>query len=694
MNAVGRVVVVIALIGLLVTAGLVVSGVASAEGGLEVDENETVRHHNPAEYGASGDQDGTAEWLSGELSRQLGDSAIALEEGEYELANELLDEEYHDRLEQYVEVGSDEPSDEDDEMTASELFEQLGDDQDEFSDNASEYNETKSEYDDARDAGEEARAFELARDLEGTAVAIERQNESIVRGYERLEDKTGEDFSEPIDAVTSVTESILSEHATVRNEQFIETTLQLEAADDEISTREPLEVGGELRTAGGNSVSDEDGDISLGPREVDGELSGDGTVSGKYRPLTDPLSTEELSIRYEPSTDSPYLGTETTVPVSITQTDAELRDLEATTQAGYNDQLSVEGNLTTTGDSLDEVPLTTSLGNHDRETITVENGSFAETITVPAAVPTGTQTLEVAFPHDDRALGPTAATQNVTVTETESTLTADAEWVNESAIDLTAVLETDDGDGIEEQTIDIQVDGTVTETATTDSDGEATTPIVVPADPTDPVELTATYDGTETNIASATAETTVQPLQGSSGPVGSGWLLAGGAAVGVVLIVCTVWWYRHRLQMRSSATTSSNEPASDSAETDIQQPIDPRPQQPLIETILEQAHEEISAGQPDEAVRTCYTAVRAVCEHQLDTDRPDTLTHREFYRQYRNTDDDTPMLAITEAYEKAAFTPEALSRTDARDVLAIASELCGYPEMEAETGTEPTAADD
>jgi len=102
------------------------------------------------------------------LAAQLGDGAIQLSEGEYELASEYVGEEYRDRLGQYVDVAGQTEG----RVTRSK-FEEAGEQQARLSEAVAEYRETKDEYEAAREAGNEDRARELGRELETLADEIE-----------------------------------------------------------------------------------------------------------------------------------------------------------------------------------------------------------------------------------------------------------------------------------------------------------------------------------------------------------------------------------------------------------------------------------------------------------------------------------------------------------------------------------------
>ncbi|WP_231587977.1 glycoside hydrolase family 27 protein [Halostagnicola sp. A56] len=161
--------------------------------------NESVPHQNPDEYDDEVDAGSTASWLENQLSNRLEDSSIALSDGQYELAQEFVDEEYEEQFEQYVDV---EESSEGTDATAegnnspSELFNESGQEQQQYATHLSEYNETREEYDDAVAAGDDERARNLARELNVLAAEIEDSSGELAHLYENLSVVVERDFSD------------------------------------------------------------------------------------------------------------------------------------------------------------------------------------------------------------------------------------------------------------------------------------------------------------------------------------------------------------------------------------------------------------------------------------------------------------------------------------------------------------------
>jgi len=177
-GAVSRVFFLLAVSG-VVLALLVGAGLAASHGGVVVadenSENTTDRHVNPEEYGEDGD--GAESWLENHLSDQLGDSMASISEDEYDMARDLLGEDYDSRLGDYIEVAGDT---DDDEESAQDSYEEAAEKQERLADLYEQYDELLEEYEAALDDGDEELALEIARELEDVATEIESLSDELI----------------------------------------------------------------------------------------------------------------------------------------------------------------------------------------------------------------------------------------------------------------------------------------------------------------------------------------------------------------------------------------------------------------------------------------------------------------------------------------------------------------------------------
>lgn len=678
-------------------------------GSLAVQANDTERHQNPDEYGEDGDSDGVQSWLLDRLSRQLGDSAIELSEGEYDLAREFLGDEYDDRLGQYVEVAG-----ETDGESAEETFEETRDEQERLADLLEAYEETRAEYEAALEAGETERARELARELVALAEELDTVSENLGKLYDEIEELTGADLSEAATAVSETNEATQSESAEIRSAEFTETSLEIEATDETISFLDPLQATGVFLTAEGERIPNETVQLSIADeRTLTVETDGDGEFEFTYRPTTLPLETSSLLVEYVPDSQSVYLGGETSMPVTLEQVQPQIVELSAPAELAFAERATVSGDLLVSDVPVNGVEVELSIDGYHLGEATVSEGSFEEQIRLPASVPAGEQRLTVELPGEDRALAGAVETSDVTVRETETELSLDATSSGEE-IAVNGTLAAGGGIPVDDAQIKLRVDGASAGTVTV-ADGEfAETLTVDAAEAGEDIRIQATYDGANSNLVGSAAETVVSVELSGSGDTGqpsspaetgldSGGVLIGLVGVfGLISVLALVWWVRNHdasefpfskyppvyeaitaLQEVVGAP-EAEEPAGtegspSTAASDAEKPV-------VTTSLLEHAQEQLQSDRPAVAVQASYSAVRRDLESRLGITDP--LTHWEFYRAYRGTGDGSgaeTFRAVTEAYERATFSGEEVSSDSAREAFEQARQLCqGEPLGSAE----------
>ena len=98
---------------------------------------------------------------------------------------------------------------------------------------------------------------------------------------------------------------------------------------------------------------------------------------------------------------------------------------------------------------------------------------------------------------------------------------------------------------------------------------------------------------------------------------------------------------------------------------------------------FDRAQTALSAGQPDDAVRIAYAAMRS----RLQPPEAETeATHWEFYRHWQEnaTVDRTQLRTVTEAYETATFAPDSVPSDTAADAVTASDELAGQHDRTAD----------
>lgn len=645
------------------------------------ESNQTERHRNPDEYAEDGDDDAVDSWLGGWLGGTLGDSTVEISEGEYETARELLGDDYDDRMEQFVEVRGETEAGESLNQTQSEL--------ERFIELLEAFEETEAAYEDALEAGDAEQARAHARDLVEIAAELDGISRDLDALLEEIEELLGVDLTDAKVTIDEITTERQTAAETVATAEFEETELTVEAVETEISFLNPLDAVGQLRTVDGEPVANESIELVIAGEEIVTETDSEGAFSVTYRPVELSLETEELAVEYVPGADTPYRGSETTVDVSVVQVEPEMALTTDTETARFGDEIGLNATLDAEGVAVDDVPLSVTVGGEALETLSVSAGSVSDAVVLPKTVPAGAHELTVQLPFEDQALAGVTATLPLEVREAATELTTSATVVTEpnddtdGQIRVDGTLVTEDEVALGGESVEIALDGAVSETVETTENGtfEETLNVTTEASgvttEASDVTVSVSYDGTG-NLAPSEAETVVSfaspPGEGRGLP--SSMVLAVVVLGGVSLLGGVGWWYRRRNRAPPEPTTvddrergvSEEQPATDAVEETA-----------VTESLLKQARDQLQSGHPDEAIQTGYAAVRQRLGTELST--PTTLTHREFYRTYRDereADDDTvdALRTVTGHYERAAYSPTDFSTEEAEETLTDIRQLC------------------
>ncbi|MFP8891050.1 hypothetical protein ACLI4U_14970 [Natrialbaceae archaeon A-CW2] len=625
-------------------------------------ENETPRHQNPDEYEGSGDQDGLRQWLGDQLADRLAGSTVALSDGQYDLARSYLDDEYRDLAGQYVEVADEE----DDEPNG---FETAQDEQTELIDTLEEYDAVKEAYEEAQAAGNDREARQHARRLLELGDEIESLAEDLDDQHADLEEETDGNLSESRDGLATVTQDVQADRTEIQSEQFVETTLELSSADETISFLDPLNATGELRTVNGSPVANEPLRIEVGNQTVRTETDSDGTFDFEYRPTALPLETTALTIEAVPTNGSVYLESEAAIDVSVEQIEPTISELTTTQFGAYDETVTLEGTISAESVPVDTVPVAVSIAGQQLGTIQAENGSFEGEFLLPRAVPAGDHDLEVTLAFEERALAPVGETTEITIRETDTTISMDATAEDDDAIHVTGTLETADGAALENETVTVTLDGTSAGIIETDADGHFDETLESVPTTDGQRTLSVTYDDPGSNLASSSAETTVGTAATSSDssvsvPV---WVWGG---LGLAAVIAGGWWYRER----RSGSNRSLEGFSPTSTQRQRSPTESR----LVSTMLSQARDALADGRTDDAMQFSYGAVRRTIDPTLEArDR----THWEFFEQVSSesafdADDVSLLYDLTVGYERSTFATEPIERDRAESLFVLAARLC------------------
>jgi len=661
--------------------------------------NETTRHEHPDDAAGEGDDEALADWLATELGQSLGDSTIQLSEGQYEQAESVVGDEYNDRLDQYVDVNGD--VDGGDDRTAPETFEQAQQNQRQFVTSVQTYRETREEYEQARANGNDQRARELARELNDIAENTSQSGQTLDRTYQNISETSGVDLDDERNTVETIRRDIEDTQSEIRETEFLDTQIDVTVTAPGSSFLAPAEMDGTVVDEEGSPVAAQRVRIQVDGRTVGTTTDENGTFELAYRPALLPVDAAAVDLELVPTTDSVYLPSNTTVPITstaITQVSPEITISNATPTAAFGDTVNVTGRVQAEDVPADGIPVMVLVDSQYR-TATVRtdaNGEFGIATSLPADVPAGEQNLSVVYPREDRALASASTTQSLTVESTPTNLSITTEETPSGAVTATGRLTTAAGDPIANQTVRLAVNGSTVDTVETNNDGRFQTTVNVSdvAPPTaDTVQLAAVYAQDGTNLEDARAATQVALISNTSSSIlPLVWRLFGGllALVGVGLLVLSIAAGDTRRPTvpaalsRPFGSDGSGDGAADrSASADDATAMDDGQGTsdqasgvalPAPEAAARQA---LDAGQPDRATTLAYELTRPRLSSALPDDG--ARTHWEFYSAWQaanGADEQSAALRqLTEAYEHAVFAPEPLTSDDAAGAIHAATTL-------------------
>ena len=676
---------------------------AAAAGPPQPANNSTVRHEDLDKL-SDGPAPAVQQWFERYLSSQLETSVVTLEQGEYDRARSVLGESYTDQLAKYVDVVGETDATEDD-QTAS-AFERARDQQAEYADAVEEYRQTYQEYQAAKRNGNETRARTLARELNRLDTRIQHTSANLTASYTTIGNTSETNLTTAHDTVRRITANISTQQTEIRRATFTNTSIEIDHHSSSASFREPLKVRGRLVAANGTALADRRLIVALGNQTVRTRTTANGTFDVTVRPALVKTGTQTATLQYRPRPSAAFLGTNTTVPVTINQVTPTVTLSDTPDSVGFTETVAVEGRIHAANVSAAGVPVRVFIGETALGTArTAANGTFRFTTPLPAHIPAGDRQLRVALAHDNRALGPASTTAPVTVPTTASTLRVDQTLVNETQaapqVRVAGTLTTSSGTPVPTAPVEVRVGNqSLTTVATNRTGGYVTTisagTLLAAVGPdTETATITVVYPGNG-NVAPARAQTTVSVAalaaaagDGGTGGAGPGtttgglrgvspWLWAVGLLVLALVGGVALRYVRGRGPATDTATAAApggdDESAADTTlsavSTDVSQ------------TVRKRATAHLETGQPDSAVMAAYMAVREHTVEALGWDAQQTApqTYWEFYRRCHDHEaitaaQRTALETLTEHYERARFTPTSTPDDQAADAVGAATDF-------------------
>mgnify|MGYP002338710238 CR=1 FL=1 len=644
-------------------------------------QNNTTQQKNPDTVNDDGDLQRVQSHLQSQLLGKLNTGVIHLDQGEYERARAVLGDEYSEEYDKYVDVvgettggeggSGDGPAD---------AFNQAQENQRELASTVDTFQETREQYQDARQAGNEERARELAREINQLATEANTTSRQLRDNYQVIGSTTGTDVSTEVRVISTITQNVTESRAEIVEREFVKTRLQITSSPAELngSFSDPLFITGSLRTQTNESLANRPITLHFGQRSIQTTTSSTGTFALSYQPRLIRVNTSNVSAQFTPESESQYLGTDTTAEVTLRETTAEVRSKTIPGSLSYAARLNTSGVLRTTTGSVSGIPLALSVdGQRIETTTTASDGSFRFTSRLPANVPAGNQSLRITSAQSGRVISVSPTDSQVRITSTPTELEMSATQSGTRSLTVTGTLRTDSGTPVSGQSVQLRHQGEILTRTLTAPNGSYTTTVSLPpsVQSGDTVAVSARYVDPDSNLndSRATISTTLAQI-GSGGTsqtnskTGTGSplttarnivaFLGGIAILGVIAVAGR---YRLRQEEKQESSPQSEAPdATPTASSTTQNGA------PLVaaDTHLEQ-------GNTDLAVITAYKRLRQELAVRHSLNETHSLTHWELYQLCTDIDDvdSEAIRSVTETYEQAAYSPHAVTATDAESTL-------------------------
>ena len=692
-----------AFVWLLIGACLLGAAGATVVGGSEHD----AEHENPDEVREDGNLTAVQRWLGGEMTEiqlNCAENLSAVDSA----ACDRLDEEYPDYLSEYVSVERERTGDDE----TARQYEEAGEQQRQLVEERAEYEEAYQEYQQAREEGDDQRARRLARELQNRSGRITELGDAQIQTYRQLEQRTGRDYDRGINATAAVVAETRNTTRQVERDVFTPTELTATAESGSARFTSPVTISGALTDENGTRLADQPVALVVDGRTVaTAETDASGSYEADYRPVATETGPTTVNAVYRPSRGAAYLGSNATTEVDVGSVEPSASVGTDVEEVAFGDPVPAEVSVSVDGEAAESVPVALFLGDERiAETRTGEDGSVILNGTVPATVPDGERELRVRVSREGTALEPIEETRSVTVEETETELTIEG-FLDGDELVLSGRLTTVDGRAVPDQRVGINVDAEVRETTTTNDLGQYEVRVPEATGGNDEWAVSADYDESDTNLAPTATSRTLQAedfdtANGTAAGAIDEFIdevrtllstrerqLAAAAAAALLLLVAVPLLYRRLRDEETAsdefggfATTDEGDGVSGDDERPSaeavgaaapEEPSSPAPAPAPASDPLELARQRLLEGAPSDAVRLGYGAVRDELLQRTGSEKQDTRTHWEFYR------DTAPKLpesraaaleSLTEAYERAAFAPAGVTERTAESAVEAAAE--------------------
>jgi hypothetical protein len=583
-------------------------------------------------------------------------SSEAVRARQFDAAETELQGNTTELLEQYERIASQSAS-EDDDAVVEELNLTVQQ-QRELVDEARNARKNYSDYQVAVANGNETRAREIARTLLREAEEGNQTAQELQEQYERLSNRTDINISGPTAHLDTAQARLTELRERVREDTLVATNLTINSTAT-ASPVDPLRIRGRV-LANNTGLSNGTIELTVGGRTVQGDITGNGTFSAAFRPVTLSPGQRTASLQYIPDQASPYEGARISTTVRIKSLSPQLTVESNSSRVQFGDELAVGGRVTLNQTAISGIPIQLRLDGRAIDTArTNETGQFSVGDSLPATIPNGTQQVTIVVSRQNASVRRITQTRAFQIDPTETSLNLTATQLNQTAIRVTGQLTTTDGAPLASRPLAISVGNDESVVIRTDQAGRINATLPTP-DNLAPSELpfvaqqlsiTGEYAASGTSLTAATATATVQytpPRSQSLRRIGIAALILVGLT-GTVTV-----WRRRRigsLQTNDADSAATGTGVSDPQSGSITQ---------TPATLLQQARGRRNTGRPDAAVRLTYAALRR--KYVAAFDFSPALTHWELYRAAETELEPAAhelLYDVTAAFERAVYTENA-----------------------------------
>ena len=666
---------------LLLVGSPVLTGVGITQENTTATTNETATppaHANPDDVGSSRELSTLDARFQAILAGRLITSTTAVNQSEYERAQELIGEEYEFNLSDYRTIAT-----ELDASERAELFERVKTDQQEFIDDVQQIRSLRQEYEAARQAGDEARARSVARELSQKTANFSANATTLNTEYESLSNETDISFDPAIKDINETRVSIQSTTTNITNTEFRSTNLSAQINRSNISFAVPGRITGRIALSNGTGLSGRVVTVAVGGRSYEVRTSPNGRFQIPYRPVAVRTNSTNVSVRYVPDNASVYQQASDTVAVNISSVNASVEAFDAPTNVAFRDSVRFNGRVVYDSRTVEALPLSIQTRNVSLITTTTEaGGKFQGKTKFPANINDGEQAFVVQTGLNRSVQVESAQTVFVDVTQTQ--IRAQIKNRSISTVTISGRLRTASGLGVANQTVQLTA-GPQQVTTQTASDGSFIAQLSLTSGSLaagDDTVTVAFNGGPATNIGPASAFVEVSPAsveslfdQVSTSEQGIPWRGMGivGAVIatsgGALAVGSRRGWFELRLpEVRDDETVAdggmmeTTKPAS--AET------------PEVETPVEltRIQTRLNRGELETAVLDSYGRVWEALQAEVPSN---PQSHWGLYQASVEHDVgiDTELRTLTATYEQTAYGPGSPNFQSAQSALANAEAL-------------------